>query len=605
MKNDKRTIILLALTIVILFGYPYALKFLFPPTPEEIARQAEKQAKTEAEAVENKTGVKRQAVMKKYSTTVVKPSEKEEFITVETPLYRAVISSWGGGVKSWKLKKFHKTRDPESPLINISPVLHEENIMRTLISRLEMDGAPSIIPFTLSKKAITLKADEVETLRLRWKGLGGVILEKDYTFNAENYGVKTVVNVVNNTKAQLDGRLATDITGFYKKEGKKKKKGRYNFHKGPVRKGAGKPERPKITKPGLESGDDPVAWIGLEDKYFLRALVPPFTAKEKKSGIKEKIGEKEEVETETVAPDTFWVTDIKDDEFSSAILASVSLVKKLGLAPAESFTFEYTAFMGPKDYNLLKKTGNKLEDAIEFGYFSIIAKPCLVLLNFFYKYVKNYGIAIIILTVLFKIIFYPLTKYGLKSMKNMQTMQPQMKAIKEKYKDDKSKQNKATMELYKRNKINPMGGCLPMVLQIPVFIGLYEVLAVAIELRHAPFAFWLVDLSARDPYYITPVLMGISMFMHQKMTPSAMDPMQSKMMMIMPVVMTFLFLNFPSGLVLYWLVNNILSILQQWQVSRSSGTPTGGGGEKGVGKNKKTGKGKKRFALPGFKMLKA
>ncbi|VAV82356.1 Inner membrane protein translocase and chaperone YidC, long form [hydrothermal vent metagenome] len=601
MKNDKRTIILLVLTIVILFGYPYIMKFLFPPTPEEIARQAEKQAKVEAESDAEKNGVTKSAVMKKYSTTMVKPSEKEEFITVETPLYRAVISSWGGGVKSWELKKYHKTRDPKSPLINITPVLHEEDTKRPLISRLEMDGAPSIIPFTVSKKAITIEAGEVETLRLRWKGLGGVALEKDYTFNAENYGVKTVVSVVNNTRAQLDGRIATDITSFYKKAGKDDKKDRYNFHKGPVRKGTGKTERPDITEPGQESGDDPIAWIGLEDKYFLMALVPPFVAKEKKR----KIEGEDEGESEVVTSNTLWVSNIKEDEFSSATLASVSLVEKLELAPGETSTFEHTAFMGVKDYNLLKKTGNRLEEAIEFGYFSIIAKPCLVLLNFFNKYAHNYGIAIILLTILFKIIFYPLTKYGLKSMKNMQTMQPQMKAIKEKYKDDKSKQNKATMELYKRNKINPMGGCLPMVLQIPVFIGLYEVLAVAIELRHAPFAFWLVDLAAKDPYYITPVLMGISMFLHQKMTPSAMDPMQSKMMMIMPVVMTFMFLNFPSGLVLYWLVNNILSILQQWQISRGAGTPTGGGGDKGVGKNKQGGKAKKRFALPGFKMLKA
>ncbi|VAV82281.1 Inner membrane protein translocase and chaperone YidC, long form [hydrothermal vent metagenome] len=601
MKNDKRTIILLALTIVILFGYPYVMKFLFPPTPEEIARQAEKQVKNEAEATAEKTGIKKPVVMKKYSTTLVKPSEKEEFITVETPLYSAVISSWGGGVKSWKLKKYRKTRDPESPLIDLTPVLHEKNVLRPLISRLEMDGAPSIIPFTASKKAIILEAGKVKTLRLRWKGLGGVILEKDYTFNADNYGVKTVVNIVNKTKAPIDGRFVTDITGFYKKLGKKAKKGRYNFHKGPVIKGTGKVERPKITEPGSESGGGPVAWIGLEDKYFLKALVPPFVAKEKKSQAEDD----DEAVAEPATSNLLWTSNIKEDEYSSATLASVSLAEKLELAPGATSTIEYTAFMGAKDYNLLKKTGNKLEDAIEFGYFSIIAKPCLVLLNFFNKYVNNYGIAIIILTVLFKIIFYPLTKYGLKSMKNMQTMQPQMKAIKEKYKDDKSAQNKATMELYKRNKINPMGGCLPMVLQIPVFIGLYEVLAVAIELRHAPFALWLVDLSAKDPYYITPVLMGISMFLHQKMTPSAMDPMQSKMMMIMPVVMTFLFLNFPSGLVLYWLVNNILSILQQWQVSRSAGTPTGGGGEKGVGKNKKGGKVKKRFALPGFKMLKA
>ncbi len=598
MKNDKRTIILLILTIVILFGYPYAMKFFFPPTAEEIARQVEKQAKLEAEGKVEKIDMVESSMLKKYSASDIKPSEKEELITIETPLYRAVISSWGGGVKSWELKKFHKTRDPHSPLINIAPVLHIEDTNRPLLSRLEMEGAPSVIPFTPSKTTINLGAGEVETLRLRWKGIGGVMLEKDYTFNAETYGVKTVVNVINNTGVQIDGRLATDLTNFYKKPGEGDEKSSYDFHTGPVIKGAGKIKRPDIEEPNRESGDDPIAWIGLEDKYFLMALIPPFEAKGKQV-------EESETDRYATVSKTLWVADVSEDEFSSATLARVSLVEKIRLAPGETATIEHTAFMGVKDYNRLKKIGNRLEEAIEFGYFAVIAKPCLVLLNFFNKYANNYGIAIILLTILFKIIFYPLTKYGLKSMKNMQTMQPQMKAIKEKYKDDKAKKNKATMELYKRNKINPMGGCLPMILQIPVFIGLYEVLAVAIELRHAPFAFWLVDLSAKDPYYITPVLMGISMFLHQKMTPSAMDPMQAKMMMIMPVVMTFMFLNFPSGLVLYWLVNNILSIVQQWQVTRGAGPPTGGGGEKGVGKKKGGGKPKRKFALPGFKMLRA
>ena len=154
-------------------------------------------------------------------------------------------------------------------------------------------------------------------------------------------------------------------------------------------------------------------------------------------------------------------------------------------------------------------------------------------------------------------------------MKDMQKLQPQMKAIKEKYKDDKPQQNKEIMGLYKRHKVNPVGGCLPMVLQIPVFIALYEVLSVAIDLRHAPFMLWITDLSAMDPYYISPILMGGSMFLQQKMSPSGMDPMQAKMMMMMPVVFTFLFLKFPTGLVLYWLVNNILTIAQQYQIQRA------------------------------------
>jgi YidC/Oxa1 family membrane protein insertase len=182
-----------------------------------------------------------------------------------------------------------------------------------------------------------------------------------------------------------------------------------------------------------------------------------------------------------------------------------------------------------------------------------------VVLNFFERYLRNYGLAIIILTCIIKVVFHPLTKYSLHSMKEMQKIQPQLNALKQKYKDNKEKLNKELMALYKRYKINPLGGCLPMVMQIPVFIALYEVLSVAIELRHAPFVLWITDL-------VTPLLMGATMFIQQKMTPSAMDPAQAKIMLIMPVVFTFLFMSFPSGLVLYWLVNNVLTIAQQYHI---------------------------------------
>jgi len=198
-----------------------------------------------------------------------------------------------------------------------------------------------------------------------------------------------------------------------------------------------------------------------------------------------------------------------------------------------------------------------------------MAKPMLVVLNFVEKYLGNYGLAIILVTIIIKLIFYPLSKHSLKSMRDMQQLQPQLAALKEKYKDDKDKMNKELMGMYKRYKVNPLGGCLPMVLRIPVFIALYEVLYVAIELRHAPLFFWIHDLSAKDPYYITPLIMGATMFLQQKMTPSTMDPNQAKIMLIMPVVFTFMFLSFPSGLVLYWLVNNILTVGQQYYIQKS------------------------------------
>ena len=217
---------------------------------------------------------------------------------------------------------------------------------------------------------------------------------------------------------------------------------------------------------------------------------------------------------------------------------------------------------------MLNKGLAKME-AIDLGWYSILAKPLLSILKFFYSYTRNYGIAIILITIILKLLFFPLTQKSYKSMKEMQKLQPKMTELKEKHKNDRDAMNRAMMELYKTHKVNPMGGCLPMLVQIPVFFALYKALMFSIELRHAPFAFWITDLSAKDPYYITPVIMGVTMFIQQKMTPSNMDPVQAKMMLALPVVFTFMFLNFPSGLVLYWLVNNILTIAQQYYINKS------------------------------------
>jgi YidC/Oxa1 family membrane protein insertase len=224
--------------------------------------------------------------------------------------------------------------------------------------------------------------------------------------------------------------------------------------------------------------------------------------------------------------------------------------------------------MGPKEEGQLKTLGVSAEKLVDFGFFTVVAKPLIWLLKFTNKVTKNFGIDIIILSILIKIIFLPLTQISFKSMKAMQKVQPEMARLKETYKNDKARLQQEIMLLYKRRKINPMSGCLPMVIQIPVFIALYNALQYTIEMRHAPFFLWMKDLAAKDPIYITPLIMGATMVIQQKMTPSAADPAQAKLFMLMPVMFTFLFLNFPSGLVLYWLVNNILSIAHQYYLNK-------------------------------------
>ena len=257
---------------------------------------------------------------------------------------------------------------------------------------------------------------------------------------------------------------------------------------------------------------------------------------------------------------------VKGDERD--LLKADLIPPSVTIAPNQTIKMAYQVYLGPKKAEELKAIGVGADRLVNFGFFGILAKPIRWVLNLTDSVTGNYGIDIIILSILIKVIFLPLTQMSFKSMKGMQKVQPEMKRLRETYKDDKARLQQEIMLLYKRRKINPVSGCLPMLIQIPVFIALYNVLQKTFEMRHAPFFLWIRDLSAKDPIYITPLIMGASMVIQQKMTPSGTDPAQAKMMMFMPVLFTFLFLNFPSGLVLYWLVNNVLSIAHQYYINK-------------------------------------
>ena len=289
-----------------------------------------------------------------------------------------------------------------------------------------------------------------------------------------------------------------------------------------------------------------VRWAGFDNKYFMIAFIPP-------PGSALRISRRQDAEGERA-------------------------VIYLKMPPGEN---RLSVFSGPKDMDILASAGVELERAINLGWFGPIARPLLALLKWLNRGVKNYGIAIILLTVLIKILFYPFTQISMKSMKKMQLVQPKLKEIQEKYKGDKERLSREMMSLYKQEKINPASGCLPILIQIPIFIALYQALMYSIELRHAPFFLWVNDLSAPEhlldipilgitiPLRLLPLLMGGSMFLQQKLSPQVGDPRQAQIMMLMPLVFTFMFWGFPSGLVVYWLVNNILSIAQQFWVNRT------------------------------------
>jgi YidC/Oxa1 family membrane protein insertase len=234
-------------------------------------------------------------------------------------------------------------------------------------------------------------------------------------------------------------------------------------------------------------------------------------------------------------------------------------------------------YSGPQDVEKLEQLAPGLNLVVDYGWLTILAAPIFWLLNWIHRLVGNWGIAIILLTVLIKLVFYPLSAASYKSMAKMKQVTPRLTKLREQYGNDRAKMNQAMMELYKEEKINPLGGCLPIVVQIPVFIALYWVLLGSVELRHAPFYGWIEDLSAPDPFYLLPALMMASMIVQTKLNPTPPDPVQAKVMMIMPFAFGVMFFFFPAGLVLYWLVNNILSIAQQWQITRMLG---GGGGKK-------------------------
>jgi len=291
-----------------------------------------------------------------------------------------------------------------------------------------------------------------------------------------------------------------------------------------------------------QSQAGPVYWAGVEDRYFLGAIIP----RVQEQGMQVVYGAK----------------PLGGDEHG--VFAGVQLARK-SVLPGQTIQHNFSLYAGPKELNQLKAVGARLDEAIDYGWFSWLAIPIVYLLQFFYSLISNYGVAIILMTLFIKLLLHPISKKSMMSMKAMQKLQPELKKLQEKFKDDKVRLQQETMALFKRNKANPAGGCLPMLLQFPVYIALYRVLWSSIELFHAPFFGPYQDLAAADPYYIMPILLGLFMVAQQKVMPSASaDPAQKKMMMIMPVMFTGFMLFLPVGLVLYILVNTVTSVGQQW-----------------------------------------
>jgi len=530
---EKRTLLAVLLTIVILFVFQV---FLAPkqapqeqqpttsgtPTPESVEK-AKPPASSPSPAAP--------AIPSPAYASVREAIGKARAVTVQTKSFTVTFSEMGGGITSVRLKNYKEKvggATGKEVLENIGP----DHAYLPVVS--QDTGAGNIndlVEFVPDRDSFTV-SDKSETIAFTGTLSNGSKIKKIYTFQPEGYTL--------GMKIQVEGAAAKTYADFAVISMKEKPTG---IFKGPFVYDGNKLDQIDEVKKPIEAGQD-YTFAGFDDGYFAFMWIPAPSQK---------------------AP-------------LSILSGSEDVpVGRIALTGQET---SGNLFFGPKKLEVLKQLNIGAQKIVDFGWFDVVAKPMLWGMNWANRVTHNYGIDIILLTILIKIIFHPLSVKSYKSMKEMQKLQPALAKLKEKYKDDKEKLNRELMDMYKQKHVNPLGGCLPMVIQIPVFFALYKVLMGAIEFRHAPFIWWINDLAAPEdlfslslagfslPLRLLPFIMGITMVIQQKMTPSGVDPMQQKMMMFMPVIFTFLFWGFPSGLVLYWLVNNVISIAQQYYINK-------------------------------------
>jgi YidC/Oxa1 family membrane protein insertase len=471
-------------------------------------------------------------------------AQKGESIVITTDLVVAEIDTLGGTLKRLELLKHKDSADPDKNFVLISPA-HQYEAQ----SGLAGDGGPnhrSLWRASAGPRALAPGADRVQ-LRLTATGKDGVEVEKTYTFRRNSYVIDVSMRVHNGGKAPLatyayfqlthDGKPegqrnsvaetfgAQSFTGFavYSEEHKYQK-----VHPADIDKG--KADYVKQAKDG---------WLALVQHYFVSAWLAP------QGMLRDYLLEKRQ-----------------DGSYAGRLLVPVNV------ASGADATVDVPLYAGPQEKRRLEAAAPGLDLVVDYGWLAIIAWPLFWLLEKLHGLTGNWGAAIILLTVLIKLVFFPLSATSYRSMAKMKLTTPRLTKIREMYANDRQKMNQAMMELYKTEKINPLGGCFPILVQIPVFIALYWVLLAAIELRHAPFILWIHDLAALDPYFVLPILMTATMVLQTRMNPTPPDPVQAKVMQFMPYFFSIFFFFFPAGLVLYWLVNNILSIAQQWQIQR-------------------------------------
>ncbi|MDS4068969.1 MAG: membrane protein insertase YidC [Candidatus Competibacter sp.] len=467
-------------------------------------------------------------------------------VRVVTDLFEAEIDTIGGDLRQVGLRTYPESvQQRDQPFLLLKDSGAEIFIAQSGLLALNGGPAPNhYAPFVAEQSEYRL-ADGQDTLevRLNWSDPSGVKVTKTYTFRRGSFLVELNQRVENGSTSDWQG---SQYRQFQRTPPATKNSyfgGGVVTYTGAV---VSTPEQryekisfDQIAKQALDKSVQG-GWIAMIQHYFLGAWIPG-------SG-------------ET---DTFYTRVVGGNRYVLGMRGAVQMV------PAGATgDFRTRLYVGPKLPNVLEEIAPNLQLTVDYGVLTIIAEPLFWLLKAIHAIVGNWGWAIIFLTILIKLAFYKLSETSYRSMANMRRLAPELTRLKELYGDDKQKMNQVMMDLYKREKVNPLGGCLPILVQIPVFIALYWVLVESVQMRQAPFMLWIHDLSIPDPYYVLPLIMGVTMFVQQKLSPAPPDPIQAKVMMALPVVFTFMFLWFPAGLVLYWVVNNILSIAQQWVITK-------------------------------------
>ena len=465
-----------------------------------------------------------------------------ERIRVTTDLIIAEIDVNGGDLRQIELIKHKASEDKSRNLTLFNDSTPQIYVAQSGLIGEDLPNHKSTFKADASNYELQPGKDSL-TVRLSHQGVDGVAVVKKYTFHRGTYVIEVDFELENKSATALKPDAYFQFLRFgeapssnpfgistfagpavYTEEKKFQKIGFPDIDKGKI-------DYPQKSKDG---------WLAMLQHYFVAAWLP-------KNGMERE----------------FFTKKVGEKLYTAGIVVPLGTI-----APGATGTISAPLYVGPQEADKLAKLAPGLDLTIDYGWLTIIASPLFKVLSYIHNWVGNWGIAIILLTILIKLLFFPLSAASYKSMAKMKVLGPKLQKLKEQYSDDKQKMNQAMMELYKTEKVNPLGGCLPIVIQIPVFISLYWVLLAAVELRHAPFFGWIQDLAAADPFYILPVLMGATMFLQTKLNPTPPDPVQAKIMLYMPLVFSVMFLWFPAGLVLYWTVNNLLSILQQWQINR-------------------------------------